>query len=601
MTRVTKARVRQVVLVNNEPVDPFYDPERMQLLDLEGNVLDPTKDNTKMEWTGAWESTFEYSRNQVVTHDGKMWIAPETMVAGNEPGVDTSVDYEAPVRGVQGKTYNKLEDGVPRTFTWPGDAELDTNGDLHIVLGIHFVSTLANLALHAVNESDSQLSFLVDGGSPGIGGPFNISEGPGIIEDEFINFATFYGGDLTHTLSVYVPAGTVGPFTLTLTGGDLVPPDLSSIEWEEMVITLDASEVLPAGGTDGQLLTKVGTDEGVADWEDAGAVVFPPGGADGTVLTKQSVADGDVDWEAIPPGVPSGGSTGYLLTKNSGTDYDASWVTPPHDLPVGGASGYLLAKNSGTDRDVTWVAVPHDLPVGGATGYMLVKNSSTDRDVVWAATHDIPSGGSSGQVLQKNSGTDYDTSWATAASGGGFKGEWAAGTYPAGSIVTKSGTTYGTPSSSSSVPGVPAGSNAGGSFNGIQGTTVDKIDNDVAAVTRSIALFGKTDTGGKKGIPLIFDFTSGTLANISVTVVNNTNEVLSFVINGSGGASDSVFSVSVGSTVTRSIRFASFWGGSNPGQVFLQGTTGAPTGSVDVTATGANLNPPDPINPWVVI
>ncbi len=103
------------------------------------------------------------------------------------------------------------------------------------------------------------------------------------------------------------------------------------------------------------------TDDGrlKVDALDAGTPV-PAGGADGEVLTKQSGADGDFDWEALPPmpdPLPTGGATGQVLTKQSGADGDADWQDlPPEDavLPAGGTTNQVLFKDSGTDDDASW-------------------------------------------------------------------------------------------------------------------------------------------------------------------------------------------------------------------------------------------------------
>ena len=101
-------------------------------------------------------------------------------------------------------------------------------------------------------------------------------------------------------------------------------------------------------------------------------VVGPPGGGGST------------------HGIPAGGTQGQLLTKESADDYDAAWADAPHELPTGGSINYVLTKNSANNYDVKWAAVPdpaHELPTGGSDGQILTKNGSTNYSVKWA---DVP-------------------------------------------------------------------------------------------------------------------------------------------------------------------------------------------------------------------
>ena len=58
-------------------------------------------------------------------------------------------------------------------------------------------------------------------------------------------------------------------------------------------------------------------------------------------------------------GVPAGGTAGQVLSKVDGTDYNTEWVTPSggggSSLPTGGTTGQVLAKASNTDGDVEWI------------------------------------------------------------------------------------------------------------------------------------------------------------------------------------------------------------------------------------------------------
>lgn len=83
---------------------------------------------------------------------------------------------------------------------------------------------------------------------------------------------------------------------------------------------------------------------------------YPAGGTDGQVLTKTSSG---VAWKNIPEGepeLPSGGSNGQVLTKTaSGT----AWQDVPKELPTEGTVGQVLKKTStgvewGTDNDTKY-------------------------------------------------------------------------------------------------------------------------------------------------------------------------------------------------------------------------------------------------------
>ena len=115
--------------------------------------------------------------------------------------------------------------------------------------------------------------------------------------------------------------------------------------------------------------------------------------------------------------IPAGGSDGQVLTKDGANDYAVKWAAAPHGIPSGGSANQVLTKNSATDYDVTWSNAAHDLPTGGSTGQYLRKKSATNYDVEWAtAAHDLPTGGSTGQYLKKKTNTNYDVEWGSAPS-----------------------------------------------------------------------------------------------------------------------------------------------------------------------------------------
>ena len=87
--------------------------------------------------------------------------------------------------------------------------------------------------------------------------------------------------------------------------------------------------------------------------------VLPPGGTDGQVLTKASDNDYDVDWET-----PGGGIASPLTTKGDIWGYS----TTDARIPVG-ADGKFLKADSTQALGVKW-----DTPAGGSSnGYYMAR------------------------------------------------------------------------------------------------------------------------------------------------------------------------------------------------------------------------------------
>lgn len=203
----------------------------------------------------------------------------------------------------------------------------------------------------------------------------------------------------------------------------------------------DGGHELPAGGTDGQVLTKDGTADYTVKWGTihqvpAGGTVgqvlrkksgtaydvewgsvsrdVPTGGTDGQVLLKDGATDYAVKWGDIK-GVPSGGSLGQVLRKKSAVNYDLEWGSIGA-LPTGGTAGQYLKKSSATNYAAEWADAPSSLPTGGSDGQVLTKSGSTNYSVKWATpSNPLPTGGSADQVLTKSSSTNYAVKWADAA------------------------------------------------------------------------------------------------------------------------------------------------------------------------------------------
>lgn len=110
--------------------------------------------------------------------------------------------------------------------------------------------------------------------------------------------------------------------------------------------------------------------------------------------------------------IPTGGSDGQVLTKDGSNPYKVKWGNASHGIPSGGSSGQVLVKDSATDYDVSWKSAA--IPSGGASGQVLTKNSATSYDVSWKAVtaeNGLPTGGTTGQVLKKTSATNYAVEW----------------------------------------------------------------------------------------------------------------------------------------------------------------------------------------------
>ena len=204
-------------------------------------------------------------------------------------------------------------------------------------------------------------------------------------------------------------------------------------------------QLLPAGGTQGQVLGKATGDNYAVAWQDPATAVngLPKGGTVGQVLAKRGPDNFDTEWidapesggtgedpnairkdgtttttAAIPfaqgiqtPSITGTGTEGVAIEANldlnnhaisgvlPGTDeLDAVTVSQlndkfadVHSIPVGGTAGQVLGKIDGTDYNVTWV----DQTGGGSEG------------------GNVPAGGTTGQVLAKSTDVDYQTEWIT--------------------------------------------------------------------------------------------------------------------------------------------------------------------------------------------
>lgn len=127
-----------------------------------------------------------------------------------------------------------------------------------------------------------------------------------------------------------------------------------------------------------------------------GAVLDIVNGGTGANNAVEAVQNLGIDGQLVP----TGGAQGQVLTKVTATTGDFEWADPTGggggNLPAGGTAGQLLVKNSATPNDASWkdpaVAA---LPAGGTTGQVLTKVADTAGAVAWADSTGGGGGGSS--------------------------------------------------------------------------------------------------------------------------------------------------------------------------------------------------------------
>ena len=166
-------------------------------------------------------------------------------------------------------------------------------------------------------------------------------------------------------------------------------------------------QLIPAGGTQGQVLAKTTGDNYAVAWTDPGAAIngLPEGGTDGQILQKSGSDNFAAKWVDAPTasnGIPAGGSTGQVLAKVDDSDYNAHWI----DAAAGpeGPQGPQGETGPQGPQGETGPQGPQ-----GETG---PQGPQGDPGV------GVPTGGTAGQVLAKVDGTDYNTHWVDQTGGG---------------------------------------------------------------------------------------------------------------------------------------------------------------------------------------
>jgi len=95
-------------------------------------------------------------------------------------------------------------------------------------------------------------------------------------------------------------------------------------------------------------------------WVDLNPGIAGPEGPAGVAIQTSEPASTDVLWldtdETPDVPVPAGGTDGQVLTKTSSADYATAWENIVAVVPVGGTTGQILAKSSSTDYATQWVA-----------------------------------------------------------------------------------------------------------------------------------------------------------------------------------------------------------------------------------------------------
>lgn len=81
---------------------------------------------------------------------------------------------------------------------------------------------------------------------------------------------------------------------------------------------------------------------------DVSGQVLPPGGTTGQVLSKANNDDFDVEWQDIDA-LPEGGTTGQVLSKASNADGDATWTDPPQGFDPSTMNPVVIGEHATSD------------------------------------------------------------------------------------------------------------------------------------------------------------------------------------------------------------------------------------------------------------
>lgn len=328
MTRVTSQRTRQAILVIGDEVDPFLLPENLQLFDTLGRPIDILKDSSRMRWAGVWAPDVVYAINDVVYHDGFLWIAPGDISVGIIPGIGYADPDIEVSRGVMFKQSDRLFNTTDQLYTIgppPGkrrDNDITSGYSAAILIDKTGVTSGLVITITPVtSESPAGMQVVTypsGGGVPDVLVTWSSAEVAGHVAKAI----AVPNSNADRYCHIFFDGGIDGSFLARVSSiTNLLPPPAFGTEWDVIV------GQIPIGGTEGQK------------------------------LIKASDVDYDVEWAADTTIFPPGGSLAQVLSKVSGADNDVAWANPtPRDVPVGGSTKQVLAKASGTDRDVAWVS-----------------------------------------------------------------------------------------------------------------------------------------------------------------------------------------------------------------------------------------------------
>lgn len=122
-------------------------------------------------------------------------------------------------------------------------------------------------------------------------------------------------------------------------------------------------------------------------------------------------------------GLPAGGTAGQVLTKVDGEDYNAAWtdVEDSRELwrPDVSSDGTLSWTRSSEESAPASVNIKGEQ---GAQGPQGIQGPQGVQGIQGPAGVGVPAGGTAGQVLAKVDGTDYNTTWVNQSGGGGGGG-----------------------------------------------------------------------------------------------------------------------------------------------------------------------------------